>query len=152
MSEGEALQYTLTIEDCMMEITMLLNEKFGSAYPNELSRNQQLVLILIDKHKSLTMRDIANKINVSVSAVSQMIAKMDQMKFVTRIVNPSDRRIIHIRLAKKGKDVIQKMGETRQEIFTKYLSQMNVKDLRLLSEKINKFRDIIRMEGEKEIR
>ncbi len=141
--------YAANIEACMMDIVILLNQKFSSAFANELSTNQQLVLTLISKNQSLTVRKIAETINVSMSAVSQMISKMEQMQLVKRMTDPHDRRLVQIQLSEKGKQLIKRMEKTRHEIITNYLSKMNLHDLRVLSEKMKKLRDVIWMEGER---
>lgn len=146
---NDAVNYTYIVEECMMDIVISLNQKFRSAYTNELSPNQQLVLTLIEKNQTLTVRNIAEKINVSTSAVSQMVSKMERMNLVKRVMSHHDRRLIHIHLTGEGKQVINRMEETRREIIINYLSKMNLDDLRLLSEKIKKLRNIIRMEGER---
>lgn len=145
---NDTVNYTQVIEEYMMDILISLNQKFSSAYTNELSANQQLVLTLLDKNETLTIRKIAEKINVSTSAVSQMLSKMERMNFVKRVTSHHDRRLIHIHLTGKGKRVIHCMEKTRHEIITHYLSKMNLDDLRLLSEIIKNLRNLIWMEGE----
>lgn len=145
---NDTVNYTQVIEEYMMDILISLNQKFSSAYTNELSANQQLVLTLLDKNEALTIRKIAEKINVSTSAVSQMLSKLERMNFVKRVTSHHDRRLIHIHLTGKGKRVIHCMEKTRHEIITHYLSKMNLDDLRLLSEIIKNLRNLIWMEGE----
>lgn len=145
---NDTVNYTQVIEEYMMDILISLNQKFSSAYTNELSANQQLVLTLLDKNETLTIRKIAEKINVSTSAVSQMLSKLERMNFVKRVTSHHDRRLIHIHLTGKGKRVIHCMEKTRHEIITHYLSKMNLDDLRLLSEIIKNLRNLIWMEGE----
>ncbi|MFA8439259.1 MarR family winged helix-turn-helix transcriptional regulator [Pueribacillus sp. YX66] len=145
---NDTVNYTQVIEEYMMDILISLNQKFSSAYTNELSANQQLVLTLLDKNETLTIRKIAEKINVSTSAVSQMLSKMERMNFVKRVTSHHDRRLIHIHLTGKGKRVIHCMEKTRHEIITHYLFKMNLDDLRLLSEIIKNLRNLIWMEGE----
>lgn len=145
----EVLEYTRNIEECMMEITILLNQEFASIYQDELSHNQRLVLLLLNKNKSLTVREIAAKLNVSASAISQMVTKLEDMHFITRLLNPNDRRIVKLRLDEKGKAALKNMESARIEIISKYVSKMPIDDLKALSEKIHKFRDVLIKEREK---
>ncbi|WP_280769351.1 MarR family winged helix-turn-helix transcriptional regulator [Salipaludibacillus daqingensis] len=117
------------IEERVFDISLILNREFGTEYENCLSSNQQLMLILVAKKGVKHVKDLAYHMNVSASAISQMVAKLEQLDIIYREIDESNRRSTILRLGSKGKDILAMMDENRSEIINKYLSKMSEKDL-----------------------
>ena len=77
---------------------------------------QFLALDLLDKSDSLMMKDIAKAMNVSLPATSGLINRLVTMKFVKRIYDEKDRRIIRIVLTSKGKEIVERVRAQRKKI------------------------------------
>jgi DNA-binding MarR family transcriptional regulator len=75
------------------------------------------------------VKDLAYHMNVSASAISQMVAKLEQLDIISREIDVSNRRSTILRLGSKGEEILKKMDENRSEIINKYLSHMDEKDL-----------------------
>ncbi|UCZ52058.1 MarR family transcriptional regulator [Bacillus shivajii] len=138
------------IEELVVDIAMMLNHEFSCEYDNKLSSNQQLLLFLIGKKEVKYVKEIAHHLNISASAVSQMVAKLESMKMVVRDIDVSNRRNTILKLGPEGTKLLDHMEKKRQTIFAKYLSKMQYEDLSNLQKAYKQFRDIIVEERDKE--
>ncbi|WP_096189484.1 MarR family transcriptional regulator [Evansella halocellulosilytica] len=140
------------IEELVVDISLMINHEFSTEYDNKLSSNQQLLLFLIGKKGVKYVKDLAYYLNVSASAVSQMVAKLEQMDMVARDIDPANRRNTILKLGPDGEHLLKLMVEKRELIFSKYLSKMKLEDLSNLQHSYKQFRDIILAERKKEER
>lgn len=117
------------IEERLFDISLVFNREFGSEYVNSLSSNQQLMLFLVAKKDVKHVKDLAYHMNVSASAISQMVAKLEQLDILSREIDESNRRNTILRLGSRGIAILKIMDENRSKIINKYLSNMNENDL-----------------------
>lgn len=117
------------IEERLFDISLVFNREFGSEYVNSLSSNQQLMLFLVAKKDVKHVKDLAYHMNVSASAISQMVAKLEQLDILSREIDKSNRRNTILRLGSRGIAILKIMDENRSKIINKYLSDMNERDL-----------------------
>lgn len=61
----------------------------------------------VDELKEPTFSDLAEKFNVQKSTVTAIISKLSQRDYLYKIQSKDDLRVFHIRLAEKGKRVIE---------------------------------------------
>ncbi|TVP83256.1 MAG: MarR family transcriptional regulator [Alkalicoccus sp.] len=120
------------VEQHIVDFMITLQHEFGSTVDAGLSPNQQLVLYLIGTKKVCRVKELASCMNVSASAVSQMMAKLDQLKLVERCVDEENRRNTVLRLLPEGEKLLGKMEEQRHTIMDRYLSDLSEKDLKVV--------------------
>jgi len=131
------------IEEHLFDIILILNREFSSEYVNSLSSNQQLLLFLVAKKDVKHVKDLAYHMNISASAISQMVAKLEQLGMIQREIDMSNRRNTILRLGSKGIDVLKIMDENRSRIINKYLSELNEKSLFKVMDAFNKLHQTI---------
>ncbi|MHB8871004.1 MAG: MarR family winged helix-turn-helix transcriptional regulator [Candidatus Doudnabacteria bacterium] len=69
----------------------------------KLSRPQMVVMYFISEGGSKTIKDIAEIMNISSSAATQMIEGLVRNGFLERVVHPTDRRSVQISMSKIGR-------------------------------------------------
>ncbi len=69
----------------------------------KLSRPQMVVMYFISEGGSKTIKDIAEIMNISSSAATQMIEGLVKNGFLERVVHPTDRRSVQISMSKIGR-------------------------------------------------
>lgn len=74
----------------------------------DLSPLQGVVLLIISREPRLGIKDLADKLFVSPSAVTQCINTLVKKKYVERLEASEDRRGIELRLAAAGKTPLHK--------------------------------------------
>lgn len=70
-------------------------------------REQSHLLILIAENDGIMQRDLAEKMDVRPSSMTEMITKMEKAGFISRQQDERDQRIMHIFLTEKGKSSVE---------------------------------------------
>lgn len=131
------------IEEYFMDIALKLNHELGVEVQNDLSENQRLLLFLVNNKHIQHVKDLAYFMNVSPSAISQMVKRMEDMDLIVREVDKNNRRTTILKIGPKGKEFLNQMEEQRRIITVRYLSKMNEEDLIDVRNFMKKFHDII---------
>ena len=70
------------------------------------------------------MGDIAKMLNLSVSAITSVIDKMVEMKFVKRKRSGNDRRVVLVALDERGQAMAKKIRQQRKDVFNDLFSPL----------------------------
>ncbi len=104
-----------------------------------LSPVQMGVMIYLKEHQPVTGKKMAGVMQISASAVTQVIDSLDQMGFIDRQPDEHDRRIIHISLSTLGNDKVVHLEAKRKQFFfeiTKSLSNQEVDAMTTIQQKM----------------
>ncbi|MBM7713546.1 MarR family transcriptional regulator [Siminovitchia sp. FSL H7-0308] len=101
-------------------------ESFG------LTPQQEMMMLYIIRNAPVTSNDIASYLNISKSAVSQVIPKLEEKKMIERQVNPSNRREIYIYIGSRGRDYLELLNKIDELLVKKYYSKVTIEELRLV--------------------
>jgi DNA-binding MarR family transcriptional regulator len=94
----------------------------------ELTRSQALVLYYVEQHPGCYMGEVAKALDVSVSAITQVVDRLEQKQYVSRGTDPSDRRIYTLTLTPGGQNQVAKLRELQIESLEEVLGQMTARD------------------------
>ncbi|WP_169837796.1 MarR family winged helix-turn-helix transcriptional regulator [Salipaludibacillus agaradhaerens] len=132
------------IEKYLVDINLRLNYEFNSEFANkQMSKNQQLILYLIGVNGINHVKDLAYYMNLSASAISQMITKMEQMHLVTREIDTTNRRSTILKLGSEGEALLEELQDKRRKIAAKYLTKMDENHLVNIRDALKHVNDII---------
>ncbi|HLR81133.1 MAG TPA: MarR family transcriptional regulator [Bacillota bacterium] len=95
----------------------------------QLTPQQEMMMDYIIRHEPVRSNDIALYLNISRSAVSQVLPILEEQKMIDRRVNPSNRRESHIFLGSRGKEYERLLHEIDELLVRKYYSRVSIKDL-----------------------
>jgi DNA-binding MarR family transcriptional regulator len=104
------------------------------------------VLFLIYELKSgqpITISEIANKIGVTLAAVTHQINTLEKQDLVKRLSDSGDRRVVLIELTKKGREqvvALKKEFAKKTQILAEFLGEKDTKELIRLVKKMSEFR------------
>ena len=116
----------------MDELIPRLGRNFLRRRPTVLAHDkitvpQMFILELLVQKKSSNMGDLAEDLSISTSAVTGLINRMLKAGLVERMREHKDRRIVKVKMTKKGSTIIKRLiGQRRQaimEIFSKISRQ-----------------------------
>jgi len=79
--------------------------------------------------KSLSMNELAEKMNLDKSTVSRQIEKLVQEDLVERITAAEDRRRVHLSLSSKGKTIYTTMNKAMNKQFETAFEKIPTKEL-----------------------
>lgn len=96
-----------------------------------LTRTQQIILLALSLNKTLTMSQLAEKINTSNEQATRAAAQLVEMDFVERKQDTKNRRIINISLTEKAMNFLQ---NTKNNIMDELLKKFErISDDEMLS-------------------
>ncbi|WP_096435812.1 MarR family winged helix-turn-helix transcriptional regulator [Alteribacter populi] len=144
----ESEQTILEIEQLVVDVMMMIQHEFGSEYDNKLSSNQQMIIYLIGRHDVKYVKDLAFHLNISPSAVSQLLSKLEQLGLVKRSLDEKNRRTVPFELDDEGDLLLEHMEHTRQTIISRYLMKIPREDLIHFRDVYKQLRDIMIEEKE----
>jgi DNA-binding MarR family transcriptional regulator len=74
------------------------------------------------------MGEVAKVLDVSVSAITQIVDRLEQKKYVSRGTDPSDRRIYTLKLTSGGKTQVAELRGLQIESLEEVLGRMAARD------------------------
>ena len=90
---------------------------------DDITRTQQIIMLSLCIEGTLTMSQLASKINTSNEQATRAVAQLVDKGFVIRMQNPDNRRVINIRLTDEAMRFMEKMkNEILDDILGKFSS------------------------------
>ena len=126
----------------------LLNTLLGSTFRQILWRNaaeleltyaQAQVLFYIAQHPGCHMGQVAKTFNVTLSAITQIVDRLVQKRFLTRVSNPTDRRVSILELTTEGQALVQELEKLQVEVLEPVLQRLSARDRDHLIKGLEKF-------------
>lgn len=134
-----AEQINQTIEDIWIML-----EKMERAYTNFSLNNQQYVLLtLVMRHPSCSPSELADKMAITKSAVSQQLTKLEQDGFIVKRQQEEDKRALSVELGEKGLLYRQKVDAFNQQITEKYQANLTTEELAEMLATLEKMKKIL---------
>lgn len=129
-------QIVKEINDATHFINNQIYQRYNELLDENITSAQDLLLTIIDTNKNLTIREIAEKLEITPSAASQQVSKLEEMNYVKRQINEKNRREILVSLADKGTEYMKKQEKIDLIITEKLYAKLG-------EEKLTAFRDIL---------
>ncbi|MBD2862940.1 MULTISPECIES: MarR family winged helix-turn-helix transcriptional regulator [Paenibacillus] len=127
-------------------MNVMLFQAHEELLESEITAKQTILLEHVHKHNQMTVSELAERMNVSSSAVSQIVSKLEKANYVTREINRSNRREILVRLAQRGTDYFVKQDHLERTIIERYYSQLDFDEVVAMKNTILKLKAIVEKE------
>lgn len=149
MKKDEELLYHLVqeINDAIYSMDSHFIKLHQNLVTDDLSPKQIILLDFIEKNSQVTIGQIASYLNITSSAVGQLVSKLEEQQYVTRSINPENRREIFVSLDTSGFKYFEREEEIKRFIISKYYSKLELSELVQLKEVIQKLNQIVINEG-----
>ena len=111
--------------ECIMSMYEIypLSRKLVFDKKYDITRTQQIIMLSLCIEGTLTMSQLASKINTSNEQATRAVAQLVDKGFVIRMQNPDNRRVINIRLTDEAMRFMEKMkNEILDDILGKFSS------------------------------
>jgi len=130
------------INEAEYMINRLIYKHYKQYLNSGITTQQAVVLDIVYLAKRITVGEIAIEMNISSSAVSQLIAKLEKNKYIRREINLQNRREVFITLAENGLEYFSKQDYVEQQIADKIYSKLSSNELNELERIVEKLREI----------
>lgn len=101
------------------------------------------VISILKKHDALSMSEIGRRLSMPKPHVTGLVDKLIFEGFVERVSDPSDRRIVNIKLTAKGAKNLLSIKNIISEDLRKRLLKLDEKKLEILSESSQQVKEIL---------
>jgi DNA-binding MarR family transcriptional regulator len=101
-----------------------------------ISMSQLHVLNLLDRHGEMAMSRLADMLDVSMSAASGLVDRIEEHGYVERIRVPSDRRVVIARITDVGRRLIDDVDSVQTEVLNHILDHLDESQLTRRSRRI----------------
>ncbi|MED1055668.1 MarR family winged helix-turn-helix transcriptional regulator [Bacillus mycoides] len=122
-----------------------LKDEFG------LTGQQESMLFYINLNENTTANNIASTFNISKSAVSQVLSKLEKQKMISKQVNPNNKREYFLTLGPNGRKYIDRLSKLDDVLIEKYFSKIDIEALEQMTETLTKINKVILEEKQKDI-
>lgn len=126
-------QQVLTIYRQIDELDLLFTKYFTELNEFELSYQQEQMLLLFKRQETWTTTEIATKMSISKSAVSQVIKVLEQRDFVVREKNPENLRESFIRLGPNGLAYSKQIDTIEERLAEEMLSVLEDDEMKMIN-------------------
>ncbi len=131
------------INKTLEELWLLLETK-ERAYTNfQLNNQQYSLLTLIIRHPLSTPTELAEKMNITKSAISQQLVKLEAEGYIYRKQHVDDKRAFSVELAEKGLLYKKEMDRFMQQVSEKYYAILSPQELTSFLSALQKLTEVI---------
>jgi MarR family transcriptional regulator, transcriptional regulator for hemolysin len=110
---------------------------------------QLQTLVLIKRHKTLTMSDVANEFKISLPTATVLTDKLIKMGLIERKEGKNDRRKVNVFLVRKGDRLMRKAMKVRHQKMNKILEYLMPEDKKALLRILTNLANNIQKSNEK---
>ncbi|WP_083465366.1 MarR family winged helix-turn-helix transcriptional regulator [Thalassobacillus sp. C254] len=114
-----------------------------------LTKRQEAIIMYIFTNENATMADIADNFNISKSAVSQALNKLEEQDIIVRAINKDNRREINLTPGEAGEKYKKEIQKLEEILVEKYLSKIDLDELRQTRNLFSKIENLILEEDQK---
>lgn len=108
----------------------------------DLTPGQVFMLHVIQQDRLCSVTKLADTLEVSPSAITVMLDRLEDHGYVRRIRDDGDRRMVHIELTKTGRDHMMNVLNVRDHVMKHCFSQMSSGELHSLIYSLEKLANI----------
>lgn len=145
-NEYELFHLVTEINEITYSMNARLIKERQSLFNEDLSSKQMIIMDLVKKESQLSISQLAEAMNVTSSAVSQIVSKLEKEKYLLRTINLDNRREIIVQLDERGHQYYSKEEEINREIVNRFYSRMKMEDMVQLRDILVKLNSIVEEE------
>jgi DNA-binding MarR family transcriptional regulator len=134
-----AKKYVEELESLFSQMHCSFQEQtHGKHWDLEITMPQFICLKIVEKNDNCMMKELAEKLQLSLGTVTGIIDRLTKNDFVERYRDERDRRVVRVKLTEKGKNILVKATEKRKERFMNLLKEVDEADIKSLLESFRK--------------
>lgn len=142
-NENELFNLVTEINEITYSMNARLIKEYRSLLNEDLSSKQIILMDLVKKESRLSISQLAELMNVTSSAVSQIVSKLEREKYLLRTINPNNRREIIVQLDERGHHYYSKEEEINKEIVNRFYSRLKMEEVIQLRDILVKLNNVV---------
>ncbi len=101
------------------------------------------IVIEGERGKDIISSELARRLGVTRSAVSQIVTKLEKEGIVQRVGAPDDRKIAYVRLSKRSRRIFQAQCRQANEIMDRVVGKLGEEKMKLLIQTYDEFSEAL---------
>jgi len=89
---------------------------------------QMCAMFIINEHDGITMKELAKNLSITSPSATSLVNRLVRMKWVTRLADPENRRLVRLTMATAGKSIMQTAMQARAKAMYEVLSLLTSDD------------------------
>jgi DNA-binding MarR family transcriptional regulator len=108
--------------------------------------SQFCVLKVLYRNDGCKMKELSAALGVTLGNMTSMIDRMTRDGYVGRVSDPSDRRVVRVKLTKRGKGILHKAFEKKRKNISRALRLIPISDIDSLFKIMEKIANVIKFD------
>ena len=92
------------------------------------NHQQMHAMFVVGEHDGITMKELAQHLGITSPSATSLVNRLVRMKWVTRVTDPANRRLVRLTMAPSGKLVMQSAMKARAKAMHEVLSLLTSDD------------------------
>lgn len=139
----ERISFLRELNQIEYDCLAMLNQEYAALLDDSISEKQLITLNHLENKGPTLTGELAELLNITPSAVSQMLNKLEKRQFIRRYINPGSRREIFVELDQAGMDYLNLNRRIELSIIERFYAKLPWEDLQHLKRIMTKFKEII---------
>ncbi|WP_131849704.1 MarR family transcriptional regulator [Baia soyae] len=135
------------INQIIESIWTLLEREERELNKFKLNHQQHVLLTLIIREPSSSPSQLAKKMGITKSAVSQQLSRLEREGFTIKKQHTDDKRLFSIELGENGLMYKKELDSFYQQMFDKYYSKLSYEELSNILASVQKLQGVMRQES-----
>lgn len=146
MNREELYQLVKEIHDAEYAVNVMLSSEYDALLEEKVTAKQIILLELVNETQKINIGELADRMEITPSAVSQLLGKLEKGGYTKRTINPENRREIFVELDERGTEFIAKQREIERSMIDRFYTKMRREDLLALRDITTRFKQIVEEE------
>lgn len=146
----EIIAFVRELNEIEYACQAMLAQEYAGVLDETITSSQIIILNHLNESGRLLTGELARLMNISPSAISQMLNKMEKHKLIRRFINQENRREIYVELDVEGMEYMNTSQRVELSIIEKYYAKLSFDDLKELKNIMSRFKIIIEKEQMKQ--
>ncbi|SDW37915.1 DNA-binding transcriptional regulator, MarR family [Marinococcus luteus] len=146
MSEMEPYTHRELFEQAvntLENISTLLQPEVPMLGELQLTTRQEALFFMNLRHEGLTLTEMAHRLRISKSAVSQAMKRLEEEDLLYRAANKENKRETHLVYGVKGRKLKEELTIFQQNIVDQYIAKIPLEELKQANQVIHRLEEEI---------
>lgn len=150
MKEEILIRYCEHMDEMGQRFLRRIHRELAGIMDTAITGNQFVVLKIISNRGKATVSEVAEDLNVSLSAVTASVDRLCRSGMVERRRSEEDRRVVWLELTARGQNMVNTCQQGRMRILQRYLGRLEENELLHMIDIHEKLIGIMRQEDEED--
>jgi len=143
--------YIDKLDEMMPYMVRRMHQEMAQAMADGITANQFFVMKMMTDRGRMTVSEVAESVNVSLSAVTSLVDRLCKVGMIQRRRSEDDRRVVWLEPTEQGRDMVNTCQASRRNILQRYLGHLEEKELEFIIAIYEKIISVMRREDQGQV-